>query len=341
MISFESDYITGCHPKILQRFAETNMEVVCSYGADKYSLHAEELIREACQCPDAEVTFISGGTQTNEIVISSVLRDFEGAVAASTGHINGHEAGAIEYNGKKVLLLPHHDGKIDPTDLKQFLVDFYADANHEHMTFPGIVYISHPTEYGTLYTLEELTSLSSICHEYSIPLYMDGARLGYALMSRNTNVTLSDIARLCDIFYIGGTKVGAICGEALVFTKKNKPMHFLTSIKKRGALLAKGRVLGIQFETLFTDNLYFEIGKHAIDMAEKMKDVFRRKGMRFFKETDSNQQFLILKNEQYEALKKYLSVGFWEKYDNAHTVVRFATTWSTTEEEIDSLEKLL
>lgn len=341
MIHFESDYITGAHPKILQRFVETNTEAVDSYGFDKFSAHAKELIREACDCQDADVEFISGGTQTNEIVISTVLKDYEGAVAATTGHINGHEAGAVEYNGKKVLTLPGHDGKIDPDELRQYVVDFYADANHEHMTFPGLVYISHPTEYGTLYTLDELTRLSKICKEFNMQLYMDGARLGYALMSRNTDVSLADIAKLCDIFYIGGTKVGALCGEALVFTKNNKPAHFLASVKKRGALLAKGRVLGVQFETLFTDGLYFEIGRHAIEMAEEMKAIFRRKGLQFFKETDSNQQFVVFENERYEALKKDLAVGFWEKYDDDHTVVRFATTWSTTFEDLAKLETLL
>ena len=245
MISFESDYIAGAHPAILKKLSETNLESLSGYGTDIYCDRAREKIRKACGIEQAEVEFLVGGTQTNAVIISTMLSDHEGVIAAKTGHVSLHEAGAIEFTGHKVLELPQTDGKIGPEVLDKFLSDFYADGNHEHMVFPGMVYLSHPTEYGTLYSKKELTEISDICHRYEIPLFLDGARLGYGLMSRQTKLTLFDIASLCDVFYIGGTKVGALCGEAVVFPKKNKPPHFMTSVKKRGALLAKGRLLGI------------------------------------------------------------------------------------------------
>ena len=341
MVSFESDYTTGAHPDILKRLGETNLECLTGYGLDRYCESAKEKIRRACGLEQADVEFLAGGTQTNAVVISSMLADYEGVLAARTGHISTHEAGAIEYTGHEVLELPQENGKIRPEDLEMYLSDFFADDNHEHMTFPGMLYLSHPTEYGTLYSKEELTSIAAVCHTYHIPLYMDGARLGYGLMSRETDLTLPDIARLCDVFYIGGTKVGALCGEAVVFTKNNKPAHFLTSVKKRGALLAKGRLLGIQFDTLFTDDLYFRIGRHAIEMAERLKELFHAKGLRFYLESPTNQQFVILENGRLKELQKQVTVSFWEKYDEEHTVVRFATSWSTTEADLDALEKAL
>ena len=250
MIYFECDYNRGAHEKVLQRLIQTNTEALAGYGEDKYCVSAKEKIKAACKT-DVDVHFLVGGTQTNQIVISSMLNSYEGVIAAATGHIATHEAGAIEYSGHKVLPLAQKDGKLSPVDVKNYLRDFYADANHEHAVFPGMVYISHPTEYGTLYTLSELEALSDVCHEYKIPLYMDGARLGYGLASKGTDVTLHDVARLCDVFYICGTKVGALCGEAVVFTKNNTPKHFMTIVKQHGALLAKGRLLGIQFDTLF------------------------------------------------------------------------------------------
>ena len=255
MLFFENDYGEGAHSAILKRLSETNFEKLSGYGSDTYTQSAKEKIRNACAAPDADVFFLMGGTQTNAIVISTLLKRYEGVVCAQTGHINSHEAGAIEYTGHKVLALPQHNGKIAADELRQYLTGFYADENHEHMVFPGMVYISHPTEYGTLYTKSELEALSAICRDYEIPLYMDGARLGYGLVCPDTDVTLPDIARLTDVFYIGGTKVGALCGEAVVFPKK-APAHFMTMIKQQGALLAKGRLLGIQFDTLFTDELY-------------------------------------------------------------------------------------
>lgn len=341
MLSFENDYSEGAHPKILQRFVETNLEQVPGYGSDPYCDSAKEKIRVACSCPDAEIFFLVGGTQTNAVVIDSMLQAYEGVVSAQTGHVNAHEAGAIEYTGHKVLSIPQYDGKMKASDLEAYLKTFWQDESHEHMVFPGMVYISHPTEYGTLYTKQELADLSAICRRYEIPLYLDGARLGYGLMSKHTDVTLPDIAELCDVFYIGGTKVGALCGEAVVFTKHNMPKYFVTHVKQHGALLAKGRLAGVQFDTLFTDNLYFEISKHAIEMVELLKQGFAEKGYTFHIDSPTNQQFIVLDDEKYNELQKQVRCCFWEKPDDTHTVVRFATSWATPKENIDELMKLL
>jgi threonine aldolase len=341
MISFESDYTTGAHPDILKRLTETNYEFLSGYGTDHYCESAREKIRIACDCKDADVHLLVGGTQTNALVISAMLHDYEGVIAADTGHVSVHEAGAIEYTGHKVLTLPHHEGKLMAGDLKEYLERFYDDGNHEHMVFPGMVYISYPTENGTIYSREELEQIYDICRQYEIPLFIDGARLGYGLMSSEADMTLADIARLCDVFYIGGTKVGALCGEAVVFTKNNTPKHFTTIIKQHGALLAKGRLLGIQFDTLFTDDLYWELSRHAIEMADKLKSVLREKGYSFAWETPTNQQFVILENNKMKELREKVAFSFWEKYDESHTVVRFATSWSTTEKDIELLKEIL
>lgn len=357
MLSFESDYIEGAHSRILERLAQTNMEQLSGYGADCYTASAKEKIAKACGFPlynektgegSLQIAFLTGGTQTNQIIIDTMLQSYEGVVAAETGHVSVHEAGAIEFTGRKVLTLPAHlpdgqsrDGKMSAFELNAYVSDFYADGNHEHMVFPGLVYISHPTEYGTLYTKEELTALSQVCRKYKLPLFMDGARLGYGLESRGTDVTLHDIAELCDVFYIGGTKVGALCGEAVVFTRRNMPAHFENLIKKHGALLAKGRLLGVQFDTLFTNNLYFEVSRNAIDRAEELKAAFKKKGYRFFIDSPTNQQFVILENHRLEELKKQVRFSFWEKYDDTHTVVRFATSWATTAEKVAELAELL
>lgn len=341
MLAFECDYLEGAHEKILQRFMETNYEKVPGYGGDKYCESAKTKIREACKCPDADIYFLTGGTQTNATVIDAVLQKYEGVVAARTGHVNVHEAGAIEYTGHKVLTVPAHQGKMDAGELEEYLKDFWQDGSHEHMVFPGMVYISHPTEYGTLYSKTELQNLAGVCRRYGIPLYLDGARLGYGLMSKNTDVTLPDIAEICDVFYIGGTKVGALCGEAVVFTKNNTPGHFITMVKQHGAMTAKGRLLGIQFDTLFTDNLYFEIGAHAIEMAEKLKEGFQKRGYSFYLDSPTNQQFIILSDDEIEKLSRQVSFDRWDKIDEHHQVVRFATSWATREEDIEALMKLL
>ncbi len=339
MISFENDYIQGAHPEVLKRLTETNLEPLSGYGTDPYCESAREKIRRECGCPEAEIHFLVGGTQTNAVVIDAMLKGYEGVVAADTGHVAVHEAGAIEYTGHKVLTIPHHSGKIDPGELKEYLEGFYQDANHEHMVFPGMVYLSHPTELGTLYSRKELEEISHICREYEIPLFLDGARLGYGLMSSDTDVTLQDVAQLCDVFYIGGTKVGALCGEAVVFPEK-APRHFLTSVKQHGALLAKGRLLGIQFDTLFTDNLYFDISRHAIERAEELKRVLQEKGCTFAWESPTNQQFVILEDSTVRRLKEHVVFSFWEKADETHTVVRFVTSWATRKEEIEELSRM-
>lgn len=341
MLSFESDYNIGAHPKIIKKLSDTNFEMLSGYGSDKYCESAIKKIKQACNCPLADVYFLVGGTQTNQVVIDTMLNQYEGVISAKTGHINIHEAGAIEVTGHKILEVASNNGKIIAKELNNYLETFYNDDNCEHMVFPGMVYISHPTEYGTLYSKNELKEISEICSKYKIPLYMDGARLGYALMSKKTDVSLTDIANLCDVFYIGGTKVGALCGEAIVFTKNNTPKHFITLIKQHGALLAKGRLLGIQFDTLFENDLYFEISKNAVEMAEKLKEVFKEKGYKFFMETPTNQQFIILENSKIENLKNKVAFSFWEKYDDTHTVVRFATSWATTENDIKLLSEIL
>lgn len=341
MLSFENDYLQGAHERILERLVETNREAASGYGTDSYTARAKEKIRQACGCPDAQVHFLVGGTQTNQNVIDAMLAGYEGVVAAETGHVSLHEAGAIEYSGHKVLTISQKDGKIQAEELQSYLAAFFADENHEHMVFPGMVYISHPTEYGTLYSKNELEAVAAVCKQYDIPLYLDGARLGYALASYETDVTLKDIARLCDVFYIGGTKVGALFGEAVVFTNERAPKHFLTRIKQHGALLAKGKVLGIQFDTLFTDDLYLNISRHAIDCAEEMKCIFEEKGYSFYLKSPTNQQFIILENSKMEILKEKVKFSFWEPYDEKNTVVRFATSWATTREDLEALKAIL
>lgn len=268
------------------------------------------------------------------------MNRYEGVLAASTGHISIHEAGAIEFTGHKVLELPQKEGKLSAQTLLDYLKDFYSNESFEHMVFPGMVYISHPTEYGTLYSLDELKALYSVCNQYKLPLFLDGARLGYAMACKSSDITLSDIARYTDVFYIGGTKVGALCGEAVVFPRQSPP-HFFTMVKQQGALLAKGRLLGIQFDTLFTDNLYLKISQNAITTAEKLKSAFRQKGYRFFIESPTNQIFVILENHKIEQLKNEAVFSFWEKYDENNTVVRFVTSWATSMEDIDKLISLL
>ena len=341
MLYFVNDYSEGAHEKVLQHLIDTNMEQLSGYGTDHYCETAKKKIKKACGCEDAEVYLLTGGTQTNQIVIDTMLAPYEGVVAAHTGHVSTHEAGAIEFTGHKVLELPEKNGKICASDLKELVETFYGDDNHEHREFPGMVYISHPTEYGTLYSKKELEELSSVCRKYKLPLFLDGARLIYGLVSKETDVTLHDIARLCDVFYIGGTKAGLLCGEAVVFTGKCMPKHFLTRVKQHGALLAKGRLLGVQFDALFTDDLYLAIGKNAIETAAVLKEGLKKKGYQFFIDSPTNQQFVVLENSRMEELKKDVQFGFWEKADDSHTVVRFATSWATRMEDVQKLLSLL
>ena len=337
MLYFENDYCEGAHPAILQKLTETNFEKVSGYGTDPYCASAREKIRAACACPEADVQFISGGTQSNAIVIASMLQRWQGVVAAATGHVAGHEAGAIEYTGHKVITLPQHNGKLDAAELRALVATFYADDNHDHMVFPGMVYISHPTEYGTLYTKAELEALHAVCQEYKMPLFLDGARLGYGLAAEGTDVTLADLARLTDVFYIGGTKCGALCGEAVVFTHGNMPRQFETMVKRHGAMVAKGRLNAVQFDALFTDGLYEKICAPAVRLALKLRDGLAAKGYRFAIDSPTNQQFIIVENSRLPELGGKVAYSFIEKYDAEHTVIRLATSWATTEEQVDEL----
>lgn len=341
MQHFECDYMEGAHPQILKRLIETNMEKTPGYGMDPYCQSGREKILKACGCPDGEVHFMVGGTQTNSTIIAAILKPYEGVIAAETGHISVHEAGAVEASGHKVLTIPGVQGKLKADDIKAYMEKYYGDAAHEHMVWPGMVYISHPTEYGTLYTKEELEQLHDVCQAYHLPLFLDGARLGYGLMAEGTDVTLQVISSVCDVFYIGGTKVGALFGEAVVFPKAGYIPYFFTTIKQHGALLAKGRILGIQFDTLFTDDLYFKISRHAIDMAMKIKKGFLEKGYTFYMDTVTNQQFVILDDAKIEELSDKVTFEFWEKLPDGRTVVRFATSWATKESDVDALLALI
>lgn len=341
MLAFESDYNHGAHPQILQRMMETNTEAYPGYGTDEVCESAKKKIRAKINKPEAEIYFGVGGTQVNQLVIDTVLAPYEGVVAATTGHVSAHEAGAIEFSGHKVLTVPGYDGKIRAKDVQQLIDTFYGDANHEHMVFPGMVYLSFPTEYGTIYSKKELEEIHKVCKEFHIPLFIDGARLGYGLMSKASDITLEELADLCEVFYIGGTKVGALFGEAVVFSNMQVPPHFVAQIKQHGALLAKGWLLGLQYDVLFEDDLYLTISRNAIDMAEKLKKVLLEKGYHLFLDTPTNQIFVVLENGKMEELRSAVRFGFWEKYDDNHTVVRFATSWATTEEEIEALAAVL
>ena len=341
MISFTCDYIEGAHPLILRRLQETNLQQEPGYGLDSFCKSAKEKIRKAIGCPEAEVFFLVGGTQTNSTVIDAMLAGYEGVVAAQTGHIAVHEAGAVEFSGHKVLTIPQHQGKMEPDELEAYLKAFHADPAWDHMVYPGMVYISFPTEYGTIYTKDELTRIKAICNRYNIPLFVDGARLGYGLASPACDLSLEELAHLCDVFYIGGTKVGALCGEAVVFPGGKAPAHFFTTVKQHGALLAKGRLLGIQFDTLFTDNLYMSISRHAIDLAMQLKAMFVRKGVPLFIDSPTNQQFPILSDAQLAALEGKVQYELWEYLPDGRCVVRFATSWATPQENVDALEALI
>lgn len=340
-LSFACDYAKGAHPNIMKRLAETNMMKTAGYGLDEISESARNRIRKACGCEKAAVEFLVGGTQTNAVMIGAMLRSYQGVIAAETGHISVHEAGAIEAGGHKVLALPHRSGKISAEDVEKYLEDYYSDESHEHMVMPGMVYLSHPTEYGTLYTGEELLALRKTCDKYRISLYIDGARLAYALSCPENDVTLPLLAEICDAFYIGGTKCGALFGEAVVVPDPDRIPHLFTIIKQHGALLAKGRLLGIQFDELFRDDLYMKIGEAAVRAADRIRKALRQKGYRLCFGSPTNQIFCIVENEDLKRLREKVDCEFWEKYDDGHTVIRFATDWGTTESETTALVDLL
>ncbi|ARJ39389.1 threonine aldolase [Sporosarcina ureae] len=337
MIRFENDYTEGAHTRILQRLIETNEEQTPGYGMDEHCEKAREYIRKECEAKEADVHFLVGGTQTNTTIIASILRPYQGAVAAESGHIATHETGAIESTGHKVLTVPSEDGKITAEQVKELVDAHWNDASPEHSVQPGLVYISNPTENGTTYTKAELEALSEVCGECELPLVLDGARLGYGLASVDNDITLADYARLCDVFYIGGTKIGALFGEAVVITNDSLKKDFRYFIKQRGGLLAKGRLLGIQFETLFEDGLYYEVSKHAVEMALILRQAFVENGFALRFDSTTNQQFPILPEYVMTELSKKYSFTFWEKVDATHSAVRFCTSWSTKKEHVDML----
>lgn len=341
MIYFDSDYMAGAHPKVMERLLETNHLNTIGYGCDEYTKHAAELIRNACGQPNARVYFLVGGTQTNATVIDGLLSRHQGVLAAESAHINVHEAGAIEATGHKILTLPQYEGKVLASDLKEYIDNFYSDDTYEHMVAPGMLYISFPTEYGTTYSYEELTKLSEICHNANIPLYIDGARLAYGLAAKGNNVTLKDIAQLSDVFYIGGTKVGALFGEAVVITNPTLLKNFFPLIKQHGALLAKGRLLGVQFETLFENNLYEEIGLQTVEKALRIRNLFSSKGYKIVVDSTTNQQFIRLPNQIIDKLKENISFELWGPRGKTETVVRFVTGWATSHTDIDTLASIL
>ena len=340
-VSFTCDYCEGAHPKILQRLLDTNMIQASGYGEDPFCSSARAKIREATCCPKADVFFLVGGTQTNATVIDSMLRGYEGVIAAASGHIAVHESGAIEFGGHKVITLPAKEGKLEAVTIEDYLKVFHADEAKDHMVLPGMVYISFPTEYGTIYSRSELEAIKAVCKRYCIPLFIDGARLGYGLQSPACELSLPEIASLCDVFYIGGTKVGALCGEAVVFPRGNAPAHFFTTVKQHGALLAKGRLLGLQFDTLFTDGLYFEISRNAIEKATELKQLFLSKGIPLYIDSPTNQQFPIMTKEDLAPLEGKVLYEVWETLPDGRLVTRFATSWATSEAQIEYLASLL
>ena len=341
MYYFTSDYTEGCTPEILEALAATNFEQTGGYGIDPYCETAALLIKKECGRSDIDVHFMTGGTQTNLTIICAALRPFHGVYGTVHSHINTHEAGAIERTGHKVIDLPTSDGKITAAMIRQQHELYLGDPSREHLVQPKMVYISQPTEIGSLYHKEELEALYAVCRHYGLYLFIDGARLGYGLTAPDNDLTLADITNNCDVFYIGGTKCGALFGEAVVIPDPALIPHFFTIIKQHGALFAKGRILGIQFDTLFTDDLYLHIGESALDCAAAIKSALKENGYQFFLETPTNQIFIILEDEVLHRLEEQAEFSFWEKYDDSHTVIRIATSWATTKEHTDALIELL
>ena len=337
MKQFQCDYNQTCHPAILDAIARIGMEQNVGYGEDKYCDQARTAIRKAIGRDDADVHFLVGGTQTNATVISSILRPHQGVVAADTGHINVHETGAIEHSGHKVLALSSKDGKISAAQIQAAIDAHYAEDGPEHTVQPGMVYISFPTEVGTIYSKSELQSIHEVCRQNDIPLFIDGARLGYGLCSPQCDVTMHDVANLADVFYIGGTKVGAMFGEAVVITNPQLKKDFRYHIKQNGGMLAKGWLLGIQFLTLFTDDLYMRISKHAVEQALRIRDALIECECEFYVNSETNQQFPIMTDSRLEILSKDFRFAEWAKLDATNTVVRICTSWATTTEDVDEL----
>ena len=366
MLSFECDYNNGAHPLVLESLVRHNTAKPTPYGFDEFSARAKERIREAIGMPDAQIFFLTGGTQTNATTIDSMLYQYEGVISVASGHINVHEAGAVEFTEHKIITLPDASalglaaasegqgstGKMEAKVLDKYLTDFYHDGNRDHAVHPGLVYITFPTELGTIYTSRELDDLYQVCRHYDIPLYIDGARLGYGLMADGCDITLPYLARHCDVFYIGGTKIGALCGEAVVFTNRRAHKHFFSIQKQHGAVIAKGALIGLQFEALFSrpasadggresDVLYFRLARHAIEMAMRMKEIFREKGYEFWIDSPTNQQFIILPDAQVDELSQKMDFTHWGPAGHHRTICRFVTSWATTVEDLDELRRLL
>ena len=341
MISFECDYNNGAHPKVLENLVKYNSSKPTPYGFDEFSERAKQKIREACGLPDAEIFFLTGGTQTNATTIDSMLYQYEGVICVGSGHINVHEAGAVEFTEHKIITIADKDGKMEARTLDNYLDDFMHDGNRDHAVHPGLVYITFPTEFGTFYTARELDDIYQVCQRYDLPLYIDGARLGYGLMGEGCDVTLPYLARHCDVFYIGGTKIGALCGEAVVFSGRKAHKHFFSIQKQHGAVIAKGALIGLQMEALFTDDLYFELSRHAIRQAMRLKEIFREKGYKFYINSPTNQQFLVISNEEVERLERHVQFSHFGQTDHRHTICRFVTSWATTDEELDELQRIL
>ncbi len=336
--SFKNDYSEGCHPEILKALAESNLIQQGGYGQDAYSQKASGLIRKRCDAPEASVYFVSGGTQANLLVVSAILKSYECVVSASSGHINTNETGAIEYTGHKILSVPSEDGKLTPDSILPVLE---AQHNFPHQVKPRMVYISNSTELGTVYTRAELTALHRFCREKGLILFMDGARLGSALTSPANDMTLADIASLTDVFYIGGTKNGALFGEAIVVPNKNILQDFDFHIKQKGAMLAKGRALGVQFMRLFDDNLYFELARHANRKASEMQVKMEDKGIPFLVAPSSNQLFPVLNMEQIATLENDFEFYIWKKTDDQHAAVRLITSWATPDDAVERFCKIV
>lgn len=341
MIYFNCDYMAGAHPEVLGALCETNLLKSVGYGFDAFTSDARRAILNACGLEDGAVFFLQGGTQTNKAVIDRLLTRNDGVLCCESAHINVHEAGAIEADGHKVISIPGKDGKLEAASVGSYMEEFYNDETNEHMVRPAMVYISHPTEFGTLYTRSELEALSEVCHNYNMPLYIDGARLAYGLAAEGTDVTLHDIAMLADVFYIGGTKCGAMFGEAVVSRHKNMLPRFMSLMKLHGALLAKGRLLGVQFLALFTDDLYCRIGRHADRLAKMLKDGFLAKGFRQYIDSPTNQQFFILPNELIDRIIGDVGLELWGARGERESVVRFVTDWSTSENDVETLLSLI
>ena len=337
MYQFQCDYSEGAHPRIMERLMETNLEQTVGYGMDEYCSKARELVSKAVGRDDVDVHFLVGGTQANATVISSVLRPYQGVICAASGHINVHETGAIEHSGHKVLALPAENGLLEASQIREAMQEHLAEDGPEHTVQPGMVYISFSSEVGTVYSLEQLKSISAVCREYGLPLFIDGARMGYGLMAEGGDVTLSDIASLADVFYLGGTKQGALFGEAVVIVNETLKKDFRYNIKQNGGMLAKGRLLGIQFLTLFEDGLYFELSRHAVGLAMKIRDAFRAKGYAFLVDSPTNQQFPVLDNATMDRLSRDFRFSVWQKVDDGHTAVRFCTSWATKPEAVEAL----